>query len=232
MQLYKTKDINTQLQVKDIDEAGRKVLIYVSAFGNKDSDGDVIVRGAYARTINNNMKRIKHLEMHDSYRLGGKPISMVEDERGLLVESQLANTTLGNDMLENYKLDLYEHSVGFQVVSGENMDDYYEIREIKLWEYSSVTWGANENTPLVGMKSLQGLDTKGKLEKINDRMDKLVKAIRKGTQSDEQLISFEIELKQIQSLYNSLANASSDDTQIKKQLEDQEVLNALRSITL
>ena len=27
------------------------------------------------------------------------------------------------------------------------------IKEVKLWEYSAVTWGANENTPVVGMKS-------------------------------------------------------------------------------
>jgi uncharacterized protein len=203
---YQTKQCN--LKVKDIDTKGRTVQIYVSEFGSKDSDGDIILPGAYKKTIAERGPsaencRIKHLLQHSPYRLIGKPAKMEEDIKGLLVSSVLADTTDGNDALKLYEMDLFEHSVGFQTVKGEPdmTQSAYLIKEVMLWEYSSVTWGANANTPLVGIKSLSKADQHAAL---TDRMNKLFKALRKGTFTDETFEMLEIELKQIQDAYDGL----------------------------
>src|SRR5574343_106347 len=110
---------NNGLKVKDIDEQGRKVLIYVSGFDNVDSDGDVIVKGAFTKTISERgpqslKPRIKHLRDH--WDLVGKPVEMSEDNKGLLVLSQVSKSTLGRDLIEDYKLDLFDHSIGFEII--------------------------------------------------------------------------------------------------------------------
>ena len=62
--------------LKDIDATGRTVQFYGSAFGNEDSDGDIIMPGAYTKTILENgpgsrQPRIKHLQQHDPRRILG-----------------------------------------------------------------------------------------------------------------------------------------------------------------
>jgi len=58
--------------VKDIDPKGRIVTGYYSAFGNVDSDDDVILPGAFERTLRERgpegKNRIMHLWQHDPWR--------------------------------------------------------------------------------------------------------------------------------------------------------------------
>jgi len=218
----RTKD--TSLRLKDLDESNLKVQIYVSAFNNLDSDGDIILPGAYKKTIRekgpSGANRIKHLKQHDAYSVVGKPLEMTETSEGLLVTSQISNSTMGKDLIEDYKLDLYEHSVGFEVVKGESSVDGYKIMEINLWEYSSVTWGANQKTPLVGFKSESKTDI---LDELTKRMDRVINAIRKGNYSDERFEALEIELKYIQSAYKELLSEPLKDTQTEPLNSTQEV---------
>ncbi len=59
------------LEVKDIDTAGRRVKVGLSGFGNVDSDGDVINRGAFSKSIqergpeSSTNRKIKMLRYHD-----------------------------------------------------------------------------------------------------------------------------------------------------------------------
>ena len=194
------------LKVKDIDTTGRKVVLYASQFGSVDSDGDMMIPGCYKKSIMENgpasaKPRIKHLRQHKVERIIGKPLEMKEDAIGLYCVSEIAKTTEGEDALELYKMDLFEHSVGFYTVKGESQTGHYAILEAKLFEYSSVTWGANENTPLVGIKSL---NKENALLKLNERMNKLVQAIRKGKLTDESFELLDLELKQIQQAYTDI----------------------------
>jgi uncharacterized protein len=228
----KTKD--TGLRLKDLDEKNSKVQIYVSAFGNVDSDGDIIMQGAFKKTIQDKgplgANRIKHLKQHDAYSVVGKPLEIIEDEKGLLVTSQISNSTMGKDLLEDYKLDLYEHSIGFEVVKGESSTEGYKMYEINLWEYSSVTWGANSKTPLVGFKAENKLD---QLDELSKRMDRVINAIKKGNYSDERFEALEIELKFIQTAYKELFAEPLKDTQVEPLPSTQEVdLFAIFSNTL
>jgi len=202
--------VKSNYELKDIDEKG-VVTAYVSIFDNIDSDGDKIVKGAFAKTISERgpgaaRPRIKHLWMHQPWEVIGVPLEMSEDDEGLMVRSKFGTDSYSQDKLQQHKDGLItEFSIGFEPISeGETTDQegntYNEMREIKLWEYSSVTWGANALTYTVEAKGV-----KKAIDELNDRMDKLVKALRNGRYSDESAEQFEMELKQIQTIYNELS---------------------------
>ena len=190
---------NNNLEIKDVDLTKRIVVGYFSQFGSKDSDGDIIVKGAFAKTINEQKSRIAHLLQHNIQAPIGKILSLTEDSNGLKFESQLSQSTLGNDTLIQYQEGiLREHSIGFNIIQESQKDGFNEIQEVKLWEGSTVTFGANPNTPVVGIKSEleRGLE-------ITKRLQALENFMRKGSVSDEsfKLIEFEIKcIKDLQSL--------------------------------
>jgi hypothetical protein len=84
-----------------------------------------------------------------------------------------------------------EHSIGFQTVKSQAKSGYNEIQEIKLFEGSSVLWGANSNTPTVMVKS----EIKSTLI---DEIAKTIKSLRNGFYTDETFGLLELKLKQLQ----------------------------------
>lgn len=215
MRTFKTKDIS--LQIKDMDMSKGQVQMYVSAFGNKDAHGDIIVKGAYKKTLTENSHRIKHLWQHDPTNVIGKPKSMVEDNQGLLVDSFISDIKNG-DYRKLYEDGIItEHSVGFLTMN-ENFnkaEDVNYMTELKLYEFSSVTWGANENTPVVGMKSLTEQDKKD----LFTRFDKLTKALRNGTYTDDTFQLIEIETEQIKAQIKSALHEPRIALESKEPLE-------------
>lgn len=148
--------------IKDADPKTGVVTGYFAAFGNKDSDGDIIRPGAFAKTISENgpgsvQPRIKHLLDHRTNQSIGKLLTLKEDEKGLYYESQIGTHALGIDFLKMAESGLIsEHSIGYSVIKGnyDKTADAYELLELKLYEGSSLQfYGANPNTPLTGMKS-------------------------------------------------------------------------------
>ncbi len=190
---------NTSLSVKDVDTTKRMVTGYFSAFDSKDSDGDVIVKGAFKKSITENKDRIAHLLQHDIWKPIGKLQSLTEDNKGLRFESKLSESTHGNDTLILYQEGiLREHSIGFNVIQNEKKEDYNEIQEVKLWEGSTVTFGANPDTPVVSIKS--ELEREDEIQKRIEQIDSFLK---NGKVSDEsfRLLQFEFErLKNILTL--------------------------------
>lgn len=170
MSRYQTK--GCQLETK-VDVPGRKVMGYFAAFGNKDADGDIIVPGAFAKSIQERgpqsaKNRILFLRDHDSSKVVGRVDVLQEDTKGLYFEAQVANTPLGDETLELYKMGaLTEHSIGYQTIKSkyDQKQGANLLEEIKLWEGSVVPWGANEATPLVGIKALK-LDAIDRLESL------------------------------------------------------------------
>jgi len=110
---------NCTLEVKDVTSDGI-VTMYVSAFDNIDSDGDVMVKGAYEKTISERgpkgSNRIKQLWQHETWNPIGVPLEMEEDSMGLLVRSYISDIR-GGDYRKMYKEGIItEHSVGFQTM--------------------------------------------------------------------------------------------------------------------
>jgi len=181
--------------IKDIDSKKRIVTGYLSAFDNKDHDGDIIVHGAFSKSINERKNDIFFLNQHDWKQPHGKFNVLEENEKGLYFESNpLVDTSYSSDAIKLYEAGIInEHSIGFITLqaSYDKETDTRIIKEIKLYEGSNVTLGANGSTPFTGLKNLT-------IKEINDKAKLILKAVQNGTFTDETFTLLEIALKQLQ----------------------------------
>ena len=189
---------NYDATIKDLDVNNGIVTGYFSKFGNIDRDEDVIMQGAFTKSIQergpkSNKPEIAFLWQHDMYKPLGKLIDLREDSYGLYFEAKVSDTSYGQDALKLYRDGVItQHSIGFQVIKSieEQTDEDREIKrimEVKLWEGSAVTFGANPDTPFTGFKSYS-------VEEKEDRIKLLMKCIKNGDYTDEMfgLIEFEL----------------------------------------
>jgi len=200
--LYKQSPMG---ELVDADSKAGIVKGYASVFDNKDSDNDIIRRGAYSKTIAENGSRVKYLYQHDMSKPLGKMVHMEEDAKGLLFEAKIADTTLGKDVVELIKAGVItENSVGILPIQKEDKGDYREIKEVRLFEVSAVTLAANDQAMI--------LDVKGNYdqEKILKRYDNIAKLIRKGDISDELGFALEAEILKLKSLVTTLLTQPTD----------------------
>ncbi len=209
--LFKTKSI--ELSVKDIDTSGRRVQVALSKFGNVDSDGEVITRGAFAKSIkergaeSQTNRKIKFLRYYDFEHEIGIWKSMEETHEHLIGIGDLGRSTKGNDAFLDYQDGIItEHSIGFISVPDKiNVleSGIVELNEVFLMEGSAVTFGANSETPVF---NVSGKDQycQDYLDKLNSKMYGLLNALKNGHGTDERLESIENQLRVIQSKYNSL----------------------------
>lgn len=140
---------------------GRTVEGYASTFGNIDAVGDVVVSGAYKRTLAHRMDRIKVLRDHEHPI--GKPIEAVEDSKGLYTKSRISDTPLGNETLTLLKDGVLDRmSIGYEPVNKEHGEHEGKqvrfLKEIKLYEWSIVTFPANDAAAVTAVKSVEELD--------------------------------------------------------------------------
>lgn len=129
-----------------------------AVFGNVDAGGDIIERGAFAKTIVEDFDRIKILSLHDNYDLPiGKPIELREDGKGLYIRGKISNTQKGRDIQTLLKDGvLTEMSIGYDsvVFDYDQEQGVRHLRELKLWEISIVTWAMNDQAKIDEVKSL------------------------------------------------------------------------------
>jgi len=223
---YPVKSIS--FKIEDIDEGSRRVKGYASAFDVMDSDNDVIKKGAFLKSIQERgpmtagNRKIAHLRNHDWEHQIGKFVELYEDEKGLVFVSELGRSTKGTDALLDYQDGiLREHSIGFNYIKDklnyieadkstfDSNNGHFEITEVKLWENSAVTFGANEFTPVLDVaKGAEGRDKL--IEKLNEMSERFQKTLRNGGGTDERLQNLELTFKQIQELQNSLVSMKPD----------------------
>jgi HK97 family phage prohead protease len=187
------------LSVKDLDTKQGIVTGYFASFNTVDSDGDVFVPGAFSKSIKENFNRIKHLLDHDTRKAVGKIQTLKEDEFGLYYESKIGQHSAGVDFMKMVEGGLItEHSVGFRIPKNksEQKDGVTYLKEVQLFEGSSLqTWGANQNTPLIGVKSLF------KDAAIVEQRIKALEAFCRNTDAtDEAIELLLIEVKQLTQL--------------------------------
>lgn len=220
MMLYKASPMGELL---DADDKSGIVKGYGSVFGNKDSDGDIITKGAYTKTIKENGDRVRYLYQHNMDWPLGKMLSLYEDEKGLVFEAEIPQTRLGKDVMQLIKAGVVtENSVGILPINKAIVNGVREIREVKLFEISAVTLAANDQALI--------LDVKGNMdvEKIANKYDNLAKLIRKGDISDELGYAIEAELYKLKSLFVNATEPSVEDTLPETKNEDvSEVLKYL-----
>lgn len=157
------------VQIKAGPDDGLKegqFIAYASVFGNVDSYGEVVMPGAFAKDLarweksGNPIPLLFGHNMSDpDYNLGGLS-KAEEDVVGLKIVGDL---DLDNPKsLQTYRLlkgrrinqmsfayDEIESGVG--VHNGEHV---WELRELKIYEVSIVTIGANQETEILAVKSM------------------------------------------------------------------------------
>jgi len=158
-------------EVKEIE--GRTVSGIASVFGNIDGGSDRIMQGAYKKTIQESMDRVKHLWGHNWY---DPPIAAIKELRevgrdelpektrskypdatgGLLVVREYLETPRGNEVLAGIRAGaISQMSIGYESVKYDYEEVQTEengkikvrnLRELRLWDTSDVVWGMNEAT--------------------------------------------------------------------------------------
>lgn len=190
---------------KDVDLKTGVVSGMFAAFGSKDSDGDIIMPGAFLDSIkkhgpNSSQPRIKHLLDHDRKNAVGKLTELFEDEKGLNYVSTAGRHTKGRDFLLMVEDGIItEHSHGFHIESEQQKSDANYIYKSFLYEGSSLQfWGSNGNTPITGVKSA---------EELIQLLNTIEKGLKNGKYSDEAFIQLEARFKE---LYNALPTYKSE----------------------
>lgn len=154
---------------------------YASIFGNVDSHGDVVEKGAFAKTLRewgDKGKLPKMLLQHgglfgpvDDLLPIGKWTSMEENSKGLKVEGELfaLGTNRGALIYEGLKSgELDGLSIGYKSVKyrmgTKPQDPTRWLEEVKLFEVSIVTFGANDKAT-IGQVKAAGLFNPRELER-------------------------------------------------------------------
>lgn len=165
--------------LESADESTGEFSGYAAVFGNLDSGGDIIEKGAFTKTIVEDFSRIKILSQHNSYELPiGKPMELREDEKGLYIRGRISDTQTGRDIRTLLKDGvLSELSIGYDAIAFDYDSEagIRHLKEIKLWEVSIVTWAMNDQAKIDDVKSLvEELRAEAKSGKISRRrMDAL-----------------------------------------------------------
>jgi HK97 family phage prohead protease len=131
---------------------------YASTFGNRDRAGDVIVPGAFKKSLEA-FKRDGFIAVGHDW--GALPVATVmsadEDEYGLKItadfhstpEAQAARTVARERITRGKSVGL---SIGFVIKEAEDIKDGRVIKEVELFETSLVTVPCNPLASAVGIK--------------------------------------------------------------------------------
>lgn len=221
---------NFTAEIKDIDAKSMMVTGYWSKFGNVDYDDDIIASGAATKTIAERgpmgSNEIFFLNQHNWSQPHGKPSVLEAQEKGIYFESKVAPTSYGRDAIILYQEGIVvQHSIGFSTVKADydNKTGVRTIKEIKLYEGSNVTLGANPETPFTGFKSLT-------MAEINDQISKMIKLLKDGSLTDEGFGRLEIALKQFQLEAYNLGKSSlesKEPTNVTPQAAEPNILESI-----
>lgn len=148
---------SVELKETAIDMSARTIEGYAATW-DLDQANDIINKGAFTKTISEGFPagRVKMLWQHDKPL--GMPSEMFEDDRGLYVKGKISRTQLGDEALELMRDGVVDRmSIGFSIPqnkAGFNEEGIRIISEVKLFEFSPVTFPANEAAHILAVKSL------------------------------------------------------------------------------
>lgn len=131
---------------------------YGSVFGNVDYGGDVVLPGAFARTLADHKDRDvmpQMFWMHQMDKVPGKWIEMEEDDKGLYVKGEFVNTPLGDEIHTLVQQKAVRGlSIGFVTTDrGYDKEGNRLIKEVDLWEVSPVSLAMNPLAAVTASKS-------------------------------------------------------------------------------
>lgn len=144
------------MEVRAVNEEEGEFTGYAAVFGNRDSYGDVIEPGAFAESIAAKTAGVPVLWQHDPWEPIGVSAELAEDEKGLRVRARVSRITRrGKEALHLMTMGaLTGLSIGYRVQERETDAGTRRLTKLDLWEFSPVTWPANELALVTGVKGL------------------------------------------------------------------------------
>lgn len=227
-------------EIKDVDINKRILTAYYSAFGNKDSDGDIGTPGMTLKSIaetgpSSAQPRIKYFLNHDVTHPLGTHKELGEDAHGPWYRAEAGAHAFGVDFLKMVDSGVItEHSYGLSVVRRDKSVNA-KMLEVKVWEVSPLThWGANPLTPFIDIgKSMTRED---EISYFQKKMDSLEKFCRNTDATDETIQSLLLEIKYLTAHIINLTTttAAAEKAQETPGTQDDysELLNSIKSIKL
>jgi HK97 family phage prohead protease len=135
---------------------------YGSVFGNQDAYNDVVMPGAFAKSLadwagKNRLPPV--LWQHDATQPLGPFTSMSEDGTGLYVEGQLLVNSVQRAAEAYALLDakaINGMSIGYNIVEADydSKNDIMKLSELDLWEVSIATFPANQSATITELKQI------------------------------------------------------------------------------
>lgn len=172
---------------------------YFSIFGNQDDGGDVMMAGAFGKTIAERAARIKVFFGHDWSKLIGPPPEVLqEDSKGLYAKGRLTlGSFWGKEAWELMKDGaLKEGSIGFETVQSDwDQRGVRFLKEVKLYEISPVPLGMNSLTEIQAVKMFRTAD-----ESTLDLLLQSLTASIKATTMDERY------MRKLQSIHDTVTD--------------------------
>jgi HK97 family phage prohead protease len=217
-----TKGINEGFQDTDLKQG--VVSGYFAMFGNKDLDGDIIEKGAFAKTIQERgpygKGLIKMLLDHDRTKAVAKITLLEEDSKGLRYEAKIGTHSLGVDFMKMVESGLInQHSFGFIPIK-EMYDGQMKanrIKEVMMHEGSAIQFlGANPDTTMIDLKS--AIDAM-------EYLDRLEKFIKTTDCTDDTIINLELRLKSLSELLKPVSTTLNEE---KADLDTKSIIEQLK----
>lgn len=136
---------------------------YASVFNNVDLGGDIVMPGAFTKTLKERLKK-GMIKLYDSHlvHMGTKPIiGLVEDAReddyGLWFRARFSAVQDAQDVRTKVREGILNAlSFGYEVIK-EQFDDVRKInllKELRLYEISVVPWGMNPKAAIEDVKGI------------------------------------------------------------------------------
>lgn len=159
-----TEVLDIQAEIKayhDDDDDEKKGMFsgYGSIFNNKDLGNDVMLQGAFAKSIASKGARgVKLLYQHKADEPIGVFDEIIEDRKGLKVKGRLAmGTQKGKEVYELMKMGAIDGlSIGYRVSpKGADYDEKGKrrmLKEVDLMEISAVTFPMNPRARIQAVK--------------------------------------------------------------------------------
>lgn len=152
---------SVRLEIKDLTAEGA-FKGYASTFGNKDLGDDIVMPGAFTKTLQENQS-VPILWGHSPREVVGVNQNAYEDAKGLYVEGQLAmDVQRAREAHSLMKMKAVNGlSIGYDPIVidwSREKEGIRILREVKLYEYSLTPFPMNEQATVTGVKSIQDLD--------------------------------------------------------------------------
>jgi hypothetical protein len=150
-------------KIANVQEESGTMMIegWGAVFGNIDSTNDVIVKGAFAKTLMERKDRIAFAYQHDIWNPIGKILDIKEDNTGLYVKVMLsaAEEDIQCKVKEGI---LKEMSIGYRAINStsgvQDGQDVQYLNEVMLYEVSLVTIASNPLAVITRMKAEEKAD--------------------------------------------------------------------------